>query len=90
VGGHAGKVAVTRGPLVYCLESVDNPGVDIFSARLVPASLQTEFTRDLFGGCTLIHGRTIDGKRLKFIPYSLWANRGESEMTVWLNCEPTG
>jgi DUF1680 family protein len=32
--GHKGKVALTCGPLVYCLESVDNPDVDIFSARL--------------------------------------------------------
>ena len=28
-----GKLAVTRGPLVYCLESLDNPGVDLFQAR---------------------------------------------------------
>jgi DUF1680 family protein len=34
VRGHKGKVALTRGPLVYCLESVDNPNVNIFSARL--------------------------------------------------------
>ncbi|HEY3473398.1 MAG TPA: beta-L-arabinofuranosidase domain-containing protein, partial [Anaerolineales bacterium] len=43
VKGHAGKVALTRGPLVYCLESIDNPGIDIFTARLDVSSLRDEF-----------------------------------------------
>ena len=85
VQGHAGKVAVTRGPLVYCLESVDNPNVDIFTAQLDPDSLKGEFIPDLLGGCVVIHGKTTDGVPLKFIPYFLWANRGESQMTVWVN-----
>jgi uncharacterized protein len=85
VKGHAGKVALTRGPLVYCLESVDNPGVDLFIARLDPDSLWHEFVPDLIGGCVVVHGKTIEGKPLKFIPYFLWANRGESQMTVWVH-----
>jgi DUF1680 family protein len=87
VKGHAGKVAVTRGPLVYCLESVDNSAVDIFTAQPDPASLHDEFVPDLLGGIVVIHGKTTDGKPLKFIPYFLWANRGESQMVVWVNCE---
>jgi uncharacterized protein len=86
VKGHNGKVAVTRGPLVYCLESVDNAGVDIFTAELDPTSLCDEFVPDLMGGCVIIHAKTITGQPLKFIPYFLWANRGESQMTVWVNC----
>ena len=82
---HEGRVAVTRGPLVYCLESVDHPGMDIFTAHLDPASLCEGFVRDLLGGCVVIHGRTFDGKTLKFIPYFLWGNRGESQMTVWVH-----
>jgi len=85
VSGHAGKVTVTRGPLVYCLESIDNPSVDIFTAKLDPDSLHDEFIPDLLGGCVVIHGKTTDGKPLKFIPYFLWANRGESQMVVWVN-----
>ena len=85
VKGHAGKVAVTRGPLAYCLESVDNPDVDIFTVHLDPDSLRDEFVPDLLGGCVVIHAKTMDGKPLKFIPYFLWANRGESQMTVWVN-----
>ncbi len=84
VKGCQGKVALTRGPLVYCLESLDNPGVDLFNARLDPSSLQVDAAADLFGGVTLLRGRTIDGAPLTFIPYQLWANRGESQMTVWV------
>ncbi len=85
VRGHRGKVALTRGPLVYCLESADNPGVDIFTARLEPSSLQTDFSPTLLGGTQIITGKTLDGKDLTFIPYFLWANRDESQMTVWVN-----
>ena len=85
VKGHAGKATITRGPLVYCLENVDNPDVDIFTAQLDATSLQDEFIPDLLGGCVVIYGKTTDGKPLKFIPYFLWGNRGESQMTVWVN-----
>lgn len=80
-----GKVAVTRGPLVYCLESVDNPGVDLFSARLDPSTLETAFSPSLLRGVQVITARTLDGQPLTFIPYHRWANRGESQMTVWVN-----
>ena len=85
VKNHEGKVALTRGPLIYCLESVDHPHIDIFSARLDPDSLRDEFVPDLLGGCVVIHGKTTDGQLLKFIPYFLWGNRGASQMTVWVN-----
>ena len=85
VKGHEGKVAVTRGPLVYCLESVDSPGIDIFTAQIDPSSLSDEFLPDLLGGCVIIHGKTTDGRSLKFIPFFLWANRGDYPMTVWVN-----
>jgi hypothetical protein len=85
VKGHRGKVALTRGPLVYCLESTDNPGVDIFSARLDPTNLPAEPAPHLLGGISVLKGTTLDGQPLTFIPYHLWANRGESQMTVWVN-----
>jgi DUF1680 family protein len=43
VKGHAGKVAVTRGPLVYCLENVDNTHVEIFATQLDSSSLRDEY-----------------------------------------------
>ncbi len=85
VKGYHHKVAVTRGPLVYCLESIDNPDVDIFSTRLDTTSLQSEPAPEMLGGITILRGQTVGGQALTFIPYHLWANRGESQMTVWVN-----
>jgi DUF1680 family protein len=85
VRGHRDKIAVTRGPLVYCLESIDNPGVDIFSACLDTTSLVPEPAPSLLGNITILRGKTVAGQPLTFIPYHLWANRGESQMTVWVN-----
>jgi hypothetical protein len=80
-----GQVAVSYGPLVYCLESVDQSDVNIFAAKLNPASLISEIDDQLFGGITILRGQTVEGRSLKFIPYYLWANRGESKMTVYVN-----
>lgn len=85
VNGHGGKAAITRGPLVYCLEDVDNPGLDIFTARLDPVSLEANFDAGLLGGIMKLIGKTTDGAQLIFIPYFLWGNRGASRMTVWVN-----
>jgi DUF1680 family protein len=79
-----GRVALTRGPLVYCLESVDNPGLDIFEAQIDPSTLRAEFSPDHLGGVWLLQGETIQGEPFRAIPYFCWANRGESEMTVWV------
>jgi DUF1680 family protein len=84
VKGLRNKAALTRGPLVYCLESVDNPGIDLFAARLDPASLRDVADERLFDGIIKIRGKTRDGQPLTFIPYMLWGNRGESQMSVYV------
>ncbi|MBN1535809.1 MAG: glycoside hydrolase family 127 protein [Anaerolineales bacterium] len=84
VKGHHDKAAITRGPLVYCLEGVDNPGVDIFTARLDLDSLEAVYDDELLGGIVKLMGKTVDGTPLMFIPYFLWGNRGLSHMTVWV------
>jgi DUF1680 family protein len=85
VKGHQGKVAVTRGPLVYCLESVDNLEMDIFDLTIETESLESVLDTNLLGGIVKIIGQTNTGRVLTFIPYHLWGNRGESTMTVWVN-----
>ena len=84
VRGLRGRVALTRGPLVYCLESIDNPGLDLFAARLDPATFQPEFEPELLGGVWVLRGRTRQGQPCTAIPYYAWANRGPSQMTVWV------
>lgn len=99
-----GKVAVMRGPVVYCLESVDN-GDNLHLLKINPTAVATlENTSVDTEPIIAIHipgtrvkqsessslyqrycteaNETVD---LKFIPYYTWANRGENEMTVWVN-----
>jgi DUF1680 family protein len=85
VKGYAGKVAVSRGPLVYCLEDVDNPEVDMFNAHVAPGSLSTVDDPAGLGGVVKVIGKSTKGESLTFIPYFLWGNRGPSKMTVWVN-----
>lgn len=80
-----GKVALQRGPLVYCLEGVDNEGSVL--GRSIPdrARFEVEFRQDLLGGINMltIKGRG-DAKPLKAVPYFAWSHRGAGEMAVWL------
>ena len=57
---NVGRLAIQRGPIVYCLEEVDN-GKDT-GAIMLPADgkLTAKFDRDLLGGVTVVTGR---GKR---------------------------
>jgi DUF1680 family protein len=52
-----GKVAIQRGPLVYCLEEADHPG-GVRTVRLPDNTiLQTRFDPDLLGGVQVIEGQ---------------------------------
>ena len=82
---HKGQAALTCGPLVYCLESIDNPDVDIFRVSVDPASLMRLPDQDSLQAYHPIHARSLDGHELIFIPYWMWGNRGASTMTVWFN-----
>lgn len=82
-----GKVTLTRGPIVYCLESCDQPEVDIFNVILDPKTIETTPLPEPLGEGVAIKAKSIQGNTLIFIPYHLWANRGESKMTVWVKCE---
>ena len=52
-----GRVALKRGPLVYCLEGVDNGGGPLNRFRLPPdAELRYEPRPELLGGAGVIRG----------------------------------
>jgi DUF1680 family protein len=82
------KVALVRGPLVYCAEWVDNDGKVLDMVIPDNAELKTEHLKDLFNGVTVIMGDIMDksGKERKLtaIPYYAWSHRGPGEMAVWL------
>jgi Uncharacterized protein conserved in bacteria len=92
-----GRVALQRGPLVYCLEKTDNPD-GIFNVILRDDSpLSASWEPDLLGGIYTISGQlafvkpAADGSSVntsiqpfKAIPYFAWANRGAHPMQVWI------
>jgi DUF1680 family protein len=96
VEADAGMVALERGPLVFCVEGVDNGGNVLDLVVPDSAKLKALFRPDILNGVQVVTGPATvyaaveDGKpevkNLEFlaIPYYAWANRGASEMTVWL------
>jgi hypothetical protein len=56
-----GQVAVMRGPLVYCLESVDLPeGVNVMDVRLPRRiNLQPRYDGQLLGGLVVLEGQAV-------------------------------
>jgi uncharacterized protein len=55
-----GRVALARGPLVYCLEGADHPGVDVWDVTLPPlAELQADPAPDLLDGVVVLRGEGV-------------------------------
>ena len=56
-----GQAAVMRGPVLYCLESVDLPeGVRVADVRLPKdIELKDRFDKDLLGGITVLEGQAV-------------------------------
>jgi len=74
-----GRLAIERGPLVYCVEGIDNGG-RVGHVRIRRAArFTTEYRSGLLGGVTVIQW---DGYMA--VPYYAWSNRGEGPMAVWL------
>jgi DUF1680 family protein len=91
-----GKVALQRGPVVYCAEWQDNNGKT--SNIIVPAdaTFKTSYQPGLLKGVATLTATVpvvqVDAsatsvstmpRTLVAIPYYAWANRGKGEMTVW-------
>jgi uncharacterized protein len=61
VADDSGRVAVQRGPLIYCLEEIDQPsGVSLSDVAINPGrqpaeQFQAEFRNDLLGGMVVLH-----------------------------------
>ena len=61
VADDTGRVAIQRGPLIYCLEEIDQPsGISLSDVAVNPGrqpseQFQTEFRNDLLGGMVVLH-----------------------------------
>ncbi len=94
-----GKIAVERGPIVYCAEAADN-SFPVRSVLMSPVPAMTVSHGDVLGypvekistiAQTLHYdqmGRLrVDDVKLTMIPYYAWCHRGAGEMAVWLPTE---
>lgn len=92
----AGKIALQRGPVVYCAEWIDNKGRTANLVLPANTSFATEYRSDLLNGITVLKAEatavitntkenTVSTVKQPFtaIPYYAWANRGKGEMMIW-------
>jgi hypothetical protein len=84
VEDNAGRVAIERGPIVYCAEWVDNMGKALDVVLPDDAVLVAQRYEDVFDGVTIVKATLADGGAVKLIPYYAWNHRGRGEMNVWL------
>jgi len=96
VEANKGRVAIERGPIVYCAEGADHDGhiMDLFLPD--NAGMRAEHRAGLLGGVTVIRAtakracRNAHGKveaqsaGMTLIPNYAWCHRGANEMAVWL------
>lgn len=97
VHSDAGRVAIMRGPVVYCAEGIDN-GADIKSVLIdINAEFELQDSELLLPVLKTSAYRPVETENLYYeagddyekmpltlIPYYAFANRGETEMQVWL------
>lgn len=100
VQANAGRVAVERGPIVFCAEGADHGGRVLNQVLPDEAALRTEFQPNLLGAVTVVRatGQVVErapddqaavrAAELTLIPYYAWNHRGANEMAVWLPRTP--
>jgi hypothetical protein len=91
-----GKIALQRGPIMYCAEWPDNNGRAGNIVLPAGTAFSTEFKPVMLNGITILKAEatavvtdeklnTVTTIKQPFvaIPYYAWANRGKGEMMVW-------
>lgn len=82
VGLGAQDTILTFGPVIYCAEDLDNPGIDLDQVILDVPSFAPQATSGISGIPSLV-GKDKEGHPIRLIPYFAWANRGKSKMRVF-------
>ncbi len=73
VTADAGRVALQRGPIVYCFEGVDNPGVPLARAFLpAEAAYEAQRADGVLGGIVVLRGRGLFEDAADFPPGELY------------------
>ncbi|MBM3998215.1 MAG: glycoside hydrolase family 127 protein [Planctomycetes bacterium] len=96
-----GRVAFERGPLVYCLEAVDNGGSVHDLVAATDPKWRAEHREGLLGDVTVLTGTAQRAERgpdgsvtfapatITAVPYYAWAHRDLGEMAVWVARDPS-
>lgn len=80
-----GKIAIQRGPIIFCAEWPDNENGEILKLNINSKSpIRSEFKPNLLNGTQIVKVQGIS-----LIPYHLWNNRGPGEMKVWFTDNKT-
>ncbi|MBD3195548.1 MAG: hypothetical protein GF317_10860 [Candidatus Lokiarchaeota archaeon] len=80
------KVAISCGPLIYCIEQVDNRNIGFSKMSIGKNSeLKSTYEPNLLEGLKVIYGKISNGKEFKAIPYFAWCNRGANKMRIWID-----
>ena len=92
-----GKVALERGPVVYCMEACDQSDKTVFNKYILDSTpIDAHFEKELLGGVMVLEGAAkmlersgeVSDTRFHAIPYSVWNNRGQQQMEVWIANTP--
>ena len=94
VRANIGKIAVTRGPFVYCIEEADNgKNLQMLKINRLPG-FRTDGEIIYAKGyrekdCGILYSEwkipELEETEIKLIPYYKWGNRGENEMSVYIS-----
>ena len=93
-----GKVALERGPVVFCLEGNDQADGKVFNKYILNASeITAAYDANLLNGVVTLSGDakevqpdgTIKDVKFRAIPYSTWNNRGPQQMEIWVANSPS-
>lgn len=80
--GNRGRIALRRGPLVYCIEQADHHDTDVWDIA-IPADAEfiPEEMPYLLGGVTVLHGKGVAFDRTEWegALYALYVPEGEAE-----------
>ncbi|HRN46861.1 MAG TPA: glycoside hydrolase family 127 protein [Niabella sp.] len=82
VAENKGKTAVQCGPLVYCMERIDNQ--ETFDKVFAQSDFEVRYNANKLGGINEIIAKDQAQHTWNFIPYFTWSNRGVGKMKVWV------
>ena len=88
------RVCITRGPLVYCAEAIDNKFPvrqafiehlpDNYAIETAQSGLMKGIVFASVAAKAVSDESTVEDVKMKLLPYYAWNNRGDSAMIVWI------